>query len=51
MFPILRQLDLIILVLIGEHGQVAGGNCWRRRNAGATNSKEKNYQRKKSEVI
>ena len=47
MLPILRQLDLIILVLICERGQVAGGNCWRRRNATATHSKEQELSKKK----
>ena len=51
MLPILRQLDLIILVLIHECGQVASGNCRRRRDAPATDSKEQDHQRKETEVI
>ena len=50
MFPIHWQLDLIILVLIRERGQVAGRNCRGRRDAAATDGKEQDDQGKKSEV-
>ena len=46
MLPILRQLDLIILVLIRERGQVVGGNCRGRRNVAATHGKSRIIQEK-----